>query len=61
MLLDMQVVFYFVCPIIENFEEVFMRRLAIGCVIIYHITIIPNTLDKVVNCMEFKVVAGWST
>ena len=28
-------------------------------IIIYHITIIPNALDKVANYMELSVVKGW--
>ncbi len=57
-LLDLQVVLFFVCLIVESFEKVFMRCLAVGCVIIYRTIIIPNVLDKVANCMEFRVVKG---
>ncbi len=58
MLLDLRVVLFFVCPIIENFEKVFIRRLAVGCFIIYRTTIILNALDKVTYCMEFRIVEG---
>ncbi len=59
MLPDLEVVLFFDCAIIESFEKVFMHRLAMGCIIIYHTTIIPNALDKVTNYMKFKVVGGW--
>ena len=36
-----------------------MRRLAMGSIVVYRTTIIPNTLDKVANCMELKVVKDW--
>ncbi len=61
MLPDLQVVLFFVRPIVESFEKVFMRRLAVGYVIIYCTTIIPNALDKVANRMELRIVEGWST
>ena len=56
MLPDLQVVLFFVCPIIESLEKIFMCCLAVGCVIIYRTAIIPNALDKLANCIEFKVV-----
>ena len=61
MLPNLQVILFFVCPIVKNFKKVFMRRLAMGSIIVYRTTIIPNTLDKVANCMELRVVKGWST
>ncbi len=60
MLLDLRVVLFFVCTIVESFEKVFMRRPTVGCVIIYRTTIIPNALDKMANYIEFRVVEGWS-
>ena len=53
---DLQVVLFFVCFIIESFEKVFMHHFAMGYIIIYHIIIIPNVLDKMANCMEFRIV-----
>ncbi len=61
MLPDLRVVFFFVRLIIESFDKIFIRRLAVGCIIIYCTTIIPNALDKVANCIEFRVVEGWLT
>ena len=58
---NLQVVLFFICPIVKSFKKIFMRRLAIGSIIVYCTTIIPNTLDKVANCMELRVVKGWST
>ena len=61
MLPNLQVVLFFVCPVVESFKKVFMRRLAMGSIVVYRTTIIPNTLDKVANCMEFRVVKDWLT
>ncbi len=61
MLPDLQVVLFFVCPIIKSFKNVFMRCLVISYVIIYRTTIIPNIQDKVANYIESKVVEGWLT
>ena len=61
MLPDLQVVLFFVCPIVQSFEKLFMRRLAVGYIIIYHTIIIPNILNKVANCMKLRVVEGWLT
>ena len=59
MLLDLQVVLFFVYPIIKSFKKVFMHCFIINCVIIYHTTIIPNVLNNVANCIEVKVVKVW--
>ncbi len=61
MLPDLQVILFFVYPIVESFEKIFIHRLTVDCIIIYRTTIIPNALDKVANCMEFKVVKSWLT
>ena len=59
MLSNLQVVPLFVHLIIEHFEKVFIHRLAMSTIIVYHTTIIPNTLNKVANCIKFRVVKGW--
>ena len=61
MLPNLRVVLFFVCSVVESFKKVFMRHLAMGSIVVYRTTIIPNTLDKVANCMELRVVKGWST
>ena len=61
MLQNLQVIFFLVCLVIENFRKLFMRRLAIGNIVVYRITIIPNTSDKMANYIELRVVKGWST
>ncbi len=38
-----------------------MDRFAMGSIVVYRTTIIPNTLNKVADCMELRVVKGWST
>ncbi len=58
---NLRVVFLFAHPIVENFKKIFMYRLTIGSIIVYRTTIIPNLLNKVANCMELRVVKGWSS
>ena len=58
---NLQVVFSLICAIVESFKKLFMRRLAIGSIVVYRTTIILNTLDKVANCRELRVVKGWLT
>ena len=58
---NLQVVLHFICLIIKCFKKIFMRRLTIGNIVVYHTTIIPNILNKVANCMELKIVKGWLT
>ncbi len=60
MMPELQVVLFFSYPIVESLDKIFRRYFAMDCVIIYRITIIANILDKVVNCMEFMIVEGWS-
>ena len=61
MLPNLPVILIFLCLIIENFKKVFMRHLAIGSIVVYRTTIISNILNKVANCIEFKIVKGWLT
>ena len=58
---NLRVILFFVCPIIESFKKILMRRLAMGSIVVYHTIIIPNTLDKEANCIELKVVKSWLT
>ena len=37
-----------------------MRYLAMACIVVYHITIVFNILNKVVNYIELRVVKGGS-
>ena len=52
----MRVILFFVCPIIENFEKVFIHCFIISCIIIYHIRILLSTRDKMVYYIKFKIV-----
>lgn len=61
MLPNLQVVFLLVCPVVERFNKVYMRRFVIGSIVVHRITIISNILKKVANCMEIRVVKGWLT
>ena len=57
----LQLVLFFVYLIVESFEKVLMRRLAISSIVAYRTTIIPNTLNKLADCMKLRVVKGWLT
>ena len=61
MLSNLRVVFLSICLVIKHFKKVFMRRLAMGSIVVYRTTIILNTLNKVANYMEFRIVKGWLT
>ena len=61
MLLNLRVVFLFVHPIIECFKKIFMRRFAMGSIVVYCTIIISNILNKVINCIKLRVVKGWLT
>ena len=58
MLPNLGLVLFFVCSIVENFNKVLMRRLAMGNIVFYCTTIILNTLNKVADCIELKVFKG---
>ena len=57
---NLKIVLFFVCFVVENLKKVFMHRLVIGSIVVYYTTIIPNILGKVANCIELRVVKGWS-
>ena len=59
MLPNLQLVFFFVCFIIKNFKKALMRHLAMGSIVVYSTTIISNILNKMVDCMELRVVESW--
>ena len=61
MLPNLQLVHFFVCSVVKSFKKVFMRRLTMGSIIVYYTTKIPNTLNKVADCLELGVVKGWLT
>ena len=56
MLSNLRVILFFVCSIVKQFKNVFMRCLAMGSIIVYCTIKIPNTLNKVAYCMELRVV-----
>ena len=61
MLSNLQLLLLFVHLIIECFKKVFIHRFARDSIVVYRTTIILNTLNKVANYMELKVVKGWLT
>lgn len=56
MLPDLQLVLFFIDFIVKNFQKIFIRRFAIGCMIIYYTIIISNISNKFINCIKFRVV-----
>lgn len=55
MLPDLQVIFFFY-SIVKSLKKIFIHRLGIGCIIIYHTTIILNAQDRVASYIKLKVV-----
>ena len=53
---NLQVVFFFICPIIESFKKLFIYRFTMDNIVVYRTTIIANILDKVVDYMKLKIV-----
>lgn len=58
MLSNLQLVLFFVYSIIENLKKVLMRCFAIGSIVVYCTTIILNILNKVADCIKFRIVKG---
>ena len=58
---NLQFVLIFVHPVVETFQKVLIRPLVMGNIVVYHTTIILNALNKVADCIELRVVKGWST
>lgn len=59
-LLNLQLILFFVCLVIKSFRKIFMRCLTMASIIVYHITIIRNILNKMADCIEFRIVKSWS-
>lgn len=55
-LLDLQNVFFLINFVIKSFLKIFIRCLAMSYILIYYITIISKTLNKIANCMKLEVV-----
>ena len=60
MLPDLRLILIFVYSIIESFQNILIRCLIIGSIVIYYIIIILNILSKIADCIELRVVEGWS-
>ena len=59
MLPNLQLIpFFFIRLVIESFKKVLMPCLAMGSIVVYRTSIIPNTLKKVADLMELRVVKG---
>ena len=55
MLSNLQLVLFFDYLIIESLKEVLIRLFVMGNIVVYHIIIIPNALNKMVNYLKLKV------
>lgn len=52
----LRVVLFFVCSVVESFKKILMHRLIIGSIIVYHITIIPHTPNKMTDSIKLEIV-----
>lgn len=59
MVQNLQLIYFYIYYVIESFMNVFMYHLAMDSIVVYRITIIPNTLNKVVDYMELKIIKDW--
>ena len=55
---NLQFVLFFVYFYLESFKKIFICDFSISNIIVSYTNIIPNTLDKVADYMEFRVVKG---
>ncbi len=58
---NLQIVHFFVCPIIESFKKILICRLAMSSIVVYCTIIIPNILNKMADCIELRIVKSWLT
>ena len=54
MMLNLQLVFFFVCLVVESFKKIFIRHLVMCNIVVYYTTIIPNIANKMTDCMETR-------
>lgn len=59
MLPNLQLKFFFIFFVIENFKRILICRFVIGNIIVYRIIIILNILNKIVVCIELRVVKNF--
>ena len=60
-LLNLQVILFFIYLIVKRFKKVFMRRLIMSSIVDYRTIIISNILNKFANYKKLRVVKGWLT
>ena len=58
---NLQVIFLFFYLIIASFKKILNCHLIMSSILVYHTTVILNTLNKMVNCIELRVIKDWST
>lgn len=57
-LLNLQVILFFIYLIIKYFKKIFIYLFAMGTIIVYYTTIILNRSNKGANYIEFKIIKG---
>ena len=58
MLPNLQLILFFTHFVIKSFKKVVIYHFAIGSIVVYCITIIPNILNKVIDYMELNDANG---
>lgn len=53
---NLQVVLFFIYFVLENLKKILIHHFAIGRIIVYYTTIIPNILNQVVDNIELRIV-----
>lgn len=61
MLKNLRLILFFIFFVIKSFKKILMRHFAIGSIVVYCTTIIPNTLNKVVDYIKLRIGKCWST
>lgn len=59
MLPHLQYIIFFILYVIPILKKVFFFCLSISSIVVYYITIILKTLNKVVYCIKFRVIKHW--
>lgn len=61
MLVNLQIVIFFVCFIVKRFKKMVIRFFALNNIVAYCTTISSNTLKKVTYYIELRIVKSQST
>ena len=56
MLSDLYIILFFISHVIKSFKKTFINYFIISYIIVYNIIIIPHSLNKVNDFIEFGVI-----